>query len=302
MIPAVGDGPFPDDSWLSPLYKAIYPSRADWRRSAPDERCPKFGESSVLSRPSDYDREEEMSVRPGIVRPEHGDHEVVWWDPSKLTLNIKGRLTLDHETMLADDGGASFRKYLDWEQQRSATLAQGSEPEFRVITASQSEDAPPSPIAVAVEHASGAAGRTGGRRFGTLVHAAMRDIDLDATPASIAGIVEMNARKLGAPPEEAQAAKDAVAAAIGHPLLVRARQAARCHREYPVTLKLPDRRLVEGIIDLAFVENGQWIIVDFKTDADLEQRRESYERQLQWYAYALLQLTGMASRAYLLGV
>ena len=33
VVPAVGDEPFPDEGWLSPLNKAIYPSRANWRKS-----------------------------------------------------------------------------------------------------------------------------------------------------------------------------------------------------------------------------------------------------------------------------
>jgi len=65
---------------------------------------------------------------------------------------------------------------------------------------------------------------------------------------------------------------------------------------------LEDDRLLEGVIDLAYVEAGCWTILDFKTDADLADRRAQYERQLQWYAHALTQLTGMRARAYLLGV
>ena len=86
VVPAVGDEPFPRDGWLSPLNKAIYPSRANWRKSRPTPGCPEFGASSVLSRPMDYDAEEEFSVRPGLIQPEAGSHEVVWWDPSKLKL------------------------------------------------------------------------------------------------------------------------------------------------------------------------------------------------------------------------
>ena len=84
--------------------------------------------------------------------------------------------------------------------------------------------------------------------------------------------------------------------------LARARAAERCHREYPLVAKLADGRVLEGFIDLAFVENGQWIVVDFKTDADTQQRREQYERQLQWYAFAMTAMTGMPARAVLLGV
>ena len=59
---------------------------------------------------------------------------------------------------------------------------------------------------------------------------------------------------------------------------------------------------MEGIIDLAFIEDNTWIIVDFKTDADISRHRDQYQRQLQWYASALSRLTGLPTRAYLLGV
>jgi ATP-dependent exoDNAse (exonuclease V) beta subunit len=65
---------------------------------------------------------------------------------------------------------------------------------------------------------------------------------------------------------------------------------------------LDDGRVVEGSLDLAFVENERWTIVDFKTDADASERRRQYERQLQWYAFALTRLTGMPAEAWLLQI
>jgi ATP-dependent exoDNAse (exonuclease V) beta subunit len=54
------------------------------------------------------------------------------------------------------------------------------------------------------------------------------------------------------------------------------------------------------------MENGGWVIVDFKTDTDSSSesgaRREQYRRQLQWYGYALQRLTGLPAKAYLLEV
>jgi len=67
-------------------------------------------------------------------------------------------------------------------------------------------------------------------------------------------------------------------------------------------LRVDGGRLMEGVIDLAFVEDAAWVIVDFKTDADISGHRDRYQRQLQWYASALSRLTGLPARAYLLGV
>ena len=301
VVPAVGDEPF--DGWLSPLNKAIYPSRANWRRASPHPTCPKFGPKSVLDRPMEYDRDEEFSVKPGLVVPEQGTHNVVWWDPAALTLNVDGELGLRQKERLAEDGGESLAAYRAWQDRRAETLDSGSTPQFRVFLASQATDVPPGDIvSIDTEFAAKVDDRPGGRRFGTLVHEVMRDVPLDADAPTILALAQLSARSIGAPPEEMQATCAAVEAALAHPLIARARAASRCHREYPVVLKLDDGRLLEGIIDLAFVENGAWIVVDFKTDADISDRRAAYERQLRWYAHALTRLTGMPARAYLLGL
>jgi ATP-dependent helicase/nuclease subunit A len=307
VVPAVGDEPFPPDGWLTPLYKAAYPTRANWRRSRVAPQCPDFGTSSVVERPVEYDREEEFSVRPGLIQPETGQHEVVWWDPSKLKLGEELNQTLWQsevlERLLKDDGGVSLRGYHAWRSEREQVLQSGARPEVDVFLASQAVEAPSgAPIVVAYSSALTTPRTLGGKRFGTLVHAVLRDTPLDADAGAIRRFAELNARVLGAPAEEAEAARAAVETALAHPVLARARAAARCYREYPVTLRLGENRLVEGVIDLAFVENGGWVVVDFKTDADGGERRARYERQLQWYAYALAELTGLPAQAQLLGV
>jgi ATP-dependent exoDNAse (exonuclease V) beta subunit len=62
----------------------------------------------------------------------------------------------------------------------------------------------------------------------------------------------------------------------------------------PVTLRIDDKRIFEGVIDLAFVEadGSRWVIVDFKTTQDLEAHRDAYTRQLQWYAWVVKQIRG----------
>ena len=299
VIPAVGDEPF--EGWLAPLNKAIYPTRADWRHSQRDPRCPEFGPSSVVDRPLEYLREEEFSVRPGLIRPQQGEHEVIWWDPSKLDLNVDAGMGLRSEVILSGDGGRSLAEYREWQKQREETLNQGSAAEFLVMLASQAATDPPATREVKIERVARVSGRPSGRRFGVLMHAVLRDVALNADREAIAKLVELNARSLGANAEESAAATHALTTAISHPLLQRAHQAERVHREYPVTLKLERNELLEGVIDLAFVEDGAWTIIDFKTD-ESQERREQYIRQLQWYAYALERLTGMKARCCLLEV
>jgi ATP-dependent helicase/nuclease subunit A len=303
VVPAIGDEAWPQDGWLGPLNKAIYPSRHNWRNSTPGPGCPKFGSSTVLSRPSDYDREGEISVRPGLIEPQQGGHQVVWWDPATLSLGEEGAQGIRQEDILKQDHGVSLAEYREWQTTREHLLQTGATPRFAPFLASQASDSPPGE-AVPVERITVAQLKrsVSGRRFGTLTHAVLRDVPLDATSAQIRKIAELNARILGAPRAEIRAAAEAVEVALNHPLLARARASQRCHREYPIVLKLEDGRLLEGILDLAFLETGTWTIVDFKTDADAADRSEQYQRQLHWYAFGLRELTGIPVRAVLFSV
>lgn len=57
-----------------------------------------------------------------------------------------------------------------------------------------------------------------------------------------------------------------------------------------------------SIVGESLHSRREWVVVDFKTDADLTDRRRQYERQLQWCAYALKEVTGWGARAVLMGV
>ena len=170
MIPAIGDEAWPQDGWLGPLNKAIYPSRHNWRNSTPGPGCPKFGSSTVLSRPPDYDREGEISVRPGVVEPQQGSHEVVWWDPATLKLGEEAAQGIRQEDILREDHGASMAEYLQWHGARDQLLTQGARPRFAPFLASQAADLPPG-NAISIERVASGDGKrsVSGRRFGTLV-------------------------------------------------------------------------------------------------------------------------------------
>jgi ATP-dependent exoDNAse (exonuclease V) beta subunit len=237
---------------------------------------------------------------------------LVWWDPHALKLGQNSGQTLWHDEVikgaLQKDGGASLAAYRSWRQTREQLIAEAAKPEMEILLASEAPAPPPEPVTVEFVSAATDPRAAGGRRFGTLVHAILRDVSLDATSPAIRRFAEFNARVLGATAEEVGLAQAAAEAALAHPILARARAASRLHREYPLFLSLPpgvagqQGRWLEGVIDLAFLENGGWVVVDFKTDADSALRRAQYERQLQWYAYALARLTGIPASAVLLGV
>jgi ATP-dependent exoDNAse (exonuclease V) beta subunit len=76
-----------------------------------------------------------------------------------------------------------------------------------------------------------------------------------------------------------------------------------CRRETPVTLCLPDGTLLEGVVDLAFEEQGRWTIVDYKSDREIAEIGEDrYRRQVALYAAAVSQATGAGAAGMLFRV
>ena len=105
---------------------------------------------------------------------------------------------------------------------------------------------------------------------------------------------------------EADAVRPAVLAAfLASPLGQRLLAAEVVEREWRFNLRMPAREavpdapetseiIVQGSVDLCFLENGKWVLVDYKTDrADDEQALlERYRPQLALYAKALERITG----------
>ena len=300
IVPAVGDEE--RDGWLAPLNKAIYPDRDKRRAHAGAPGCPSFrGDCTVLDRPSPPGHE--TSVRPGLHTPQTGEHQVVWWDPAAIRLDVAPGFGLQQEEILKADPPAraaeGIDRYQNWRQTRREILEAGQACAFRIVLPTDSSEQAPELRPIQVESLKTAQNRPGGARFGTLIHAILRDLDLHGGPDQIAALARIHARLLYAPPDEADAAAEAIQAAWSHPLLERARAAHPCHRELPFHLPLADGRLLEGVIDLAFMEQDRWVVVDFKSDSGSTAR---YERQLQWYLFALSRITGSPAAGYLLRI
>ncbi|MEE8587342.1 MAG: UvrD-helicase domain-containing protein, partial [Acidobacteriota bacterium] len=305
IVPVVGDEKL--EGWLSPLSKAIYPSKENWRESSPAPGCPEFGEASVMQRPQAHDGRPEFSVKPGLHKPEQGRHQVVWWDPRLLKLGVEGNFGLRQEQILAEDKGGKasqegMHRYLEWKRRRREAVEAGRRPKFEVFTASEVEEPPSWKFDIRLEMVQREEPRPSGKRFGTLVHTLLRDVDWKADEASIERLARLHARVLGADNREVRSAVRAVAGALAHPLMKKARSSLKSHRELPVLLDVEGNRILEGTIDLLFEEDGGWSVVDFKTDADLKVRQEHYEAQLAWYLEAVTKLTGKPVRGILLGI
>ena len=302
VLPACGDEKL--SGWHDVLNPAFWPRSA---APVPAPGCPPLGGDTVRGRPEKALERAVDTIRPGLHVPSVGRHRVVWWGHEALALDRQRDLgERQHAFLAEDDAGRAAEgeeRYDAWYHQRSRARAAASRAAapaeaFTAIARRTGEDrrliGPP----IAVERVPGdRAGRPSGTRFGTLVHAVLEELLLDPTPSRLDAITEVHGRLAGATPDEVTAAADAALAALAHPLLCRALAADARHPEAPVLLKLDDGKLAEGIIDLAFREvdaqgAARWTVIDFKTDADLSERSESYTEQVRLYVRAVEAATG----------
>jgi ATP-dependent helicase/nuclease subunit A len=301
VIPSVGDEEL--EGWLSPLNKAIYPANDRYRHATRAQGCPDFGVASVVDRP--FFAHDEPSVQPGLHTPQQGNHEVVWWDPRTLTLAPPANLGLRQEEILKgdpdDEESPSLIAYREWKGQRAKSIAAGEEKQFDIFTATEAPEAP-ADITVRFATVDKMGSRSGGRRFGTLVHTILRDIPLEGNQQRIQELANVHGRVFGATDQEIEDAVGTVAATLKHQLLERARKSRACRRELPILLKLESNKILEGVIDLAFEEKGTWHIVDFKSDAEIGPNRKRYENQLRWYSLALGRLNNTPVETHLLSI
>jgi ATP-dependent helicase/nuclease subunit A len=323
VVSAVGDVRY-DDRWLGALNPAIFPP-AD-RSLVPETNCPagcpEFGPDNCL-RPNGVLRPK-GSVTPGQHQPEAGSHRVVWWDPSLLELgkqeDVGSRL---NKLIAADDGAArsqaGIKSHAEWQEARTRVREAAGTPTLRVVTATEhaiamagsaTTDTTEKPKEAAPEVIIESVGidfsRPHGKRFGTLVHAVLSVVDLNADSKGVQAAADLQGRLLGATSEEITAATETVSRALAHPLMKRAAAASladRCRRETPIAMQLEDGLLVEGKVDLAFLdeaEPGTWTVVDFKTDFEIEGRLEEYREQVALYALAISRATKLGVKGVLL--
>jgi len=299
VVPAVGDEPW-EEGWIAPLNSAIYPPIQKRRVQVAGPGCPAFkSKDSVLSRPND-DPADERTVCPGLHVWD--DYGVVWWDPKALSLGIEQPFTLRREDLIvkdisADVVDAGLATYNAWRDRRTQAIASGSRASLSVLTATEwakSDAALAEPLPDVSVMDIGAGPGPGGTRYGTLVHAVLATVPLDANETLVQDVAAVQGRIIGAADEEIASATASVTRVLAHPMLDRARRAAdagRAYRETPITLVVGET-LVEGVVDLAFEDGDGLIVLDFKTDRELEAGLERYTRQLQLYAAALGRTTG----------
>ncbi len=131
----------------------------------------------------------------------------------------------------------------------------------------------------------------GGKDFGSLVHLLLeKGWDWNSETLSRAAL--LYGEKLGVSKEEAEEAAKLAERAVKSDLLQRARKADRVFHELPVTGALEKGSFLNAVIDLAFLEGDEWVLVDYKTDRDMEKEKDKYQKQLGYYATLLTNITG----------
>jgi ATP-dependent exoDNAse (exonuclease V) beta subunit len=321
VVPAVGDEPW-EGGWVSPLNVALYPPLADRRSAGRGPKCPVFkARDSVAMRPND-EPAGPSTVCPGEHTFAAGGYAVVWWEPGSgggLTLDEKPRYGLRREELIVKDVPrnvvADGRSRFDrWKLTREDARESGATPSLRVQTVREwaadqtvSHALAVDPASVSVVNVSrDETARSRGAAFGALVHAVLAQAPFEASAAELDDVAAVEARILGLSSAEASSAVEVVGRAFAHDLIRRASQAAErgaCRRETPVTVTLSDGTLVEGIVDLAFEQDGVWWVIDYKTDRDLAQEGEAqYRQQIALYASAIAAATGSSVTGCLLRV
>lgn len=306
LVPYVGDDVrFPEDGWVAPLGRALGPTspRAPRRLEAWVK-----GDDSVIR--------EAWSPGPGSRTVAPGLHAMAWgeaafFDPHTLSdePKIKGVVGEEllaegapPETVRADEARLSAIRGARTEAVAAASKAALS---VETVTARARVEDAGAPPGVAIEKVARAMGRPGGARFGTLVHQLLATAPLELDAAEAERLAAAIGALLGATPEEVAAAARASVEALSHPLVARARDArARggLRREVPVVLFVDERSAVDGVVDLAFEEDGAWIVVDYKTDDPDrigEEHLGAYARQVDLYREAITRSTGKKASAVL---
>ncbi len=142
---------------------------------------------------------------------------------------------------------------------------------------------------------------------GTAMHLVMQHLDLERGDVA-ATVADLVGRRLMTREQAEAVDRGAIERFLASPLARRLRQADRVEREARFSLLVPageyypdlgeeDEVLLQGVVDLYAVKDGQITVVDFKTDRitekTLPEKAAYYRPQLEAYSQALEKILGM---------
>src|SRR4029079_16807200 len=244
------------------------------------------------------------------------DYSVVWWDPHMIHLGAVSSFGLRRDDLIVKDGNMfaveeRMADYERWRRERAEVIERAPQPTLRVQTATAwaagaaalgIDDQLAAAGTIEIVELAGAARRPRGPRFGTLVHAVLATVALDASVETTRSTAETQGRMLLSTTEEIHAASTIASAVLNHDIMMRARRASALRRETPVTWLQNDGTMIAGVLDLAFEEGGVTTVVDFKTDHELSAGESRYRAQVQQYVSAVTRATGRPAKGILFKV
>jgi len=320
ILPAVGDGPY-DKGWIRPLNRALYPPRDQWQSPASARGVPLFkGKQTIMPDARADGQPVDDTVRPGtyqLADPETGEaFSVTWWDPLLLGQRPDDARGIRREELISRDANpidvaADRAAYDEWRERRAAVQAKGSAASMRVLTATElSEASEGKADQITIEDAGFGVIRPSGKRFGTLVHAVLATLPMQASSDEVHELAALHAKLFAAPDDERDAAAGIAIKLLKHPRFESARAAeaaGRCvWREAPVSLRIDGKdgepQLVDGQVDLAYETDAGWVVVDFKTDIEIASAADAYKQQVALYVEAVRRATGKPATGVLLKV
>ncbi len=146
-------------------------------------------------------------------------------------------------------------------------------------------------------------------RRGTLLHMVLQKIGLsEKTPAEVSEFIDTLIKEGLADKElAAQIDPGAISRFLSSSAAKSAAASDKCLFEAPFCLKLSANEagiadsdelvIIQGVIDLCFIEDKAWVIIDYKSDKITEetakQAAQKYKIQLELYSKALSSITGL---------
>jgi ATP-dependent helicase/nuclease subunit A len=131
-----------------------------------------------------------------------------------------------------------------------------------------------------------------GKAFGVLTHQLLEK-GWDWNNETLAKAARLWGPSLGLSADKSKEAAELAAKALAHNLLMRAKKSTQVFKELSLTGKSPEGIFLNAVIDLAFLEDGAWVVVDYKTDHDPARGLESYRKQIGYYSELLETFTGL---------
>ncbi len=244
------DGKIVREGWLEPLLRWMEPEGA----AMP---CPGLPDSGRRWGPAPF----------GLFSTKVPGVEVAWWDPNYRAPGIRLGRGIAFESFL--ERGPRSHEFVDihsdWQARLEKVRGDGSHATRlrQDLAVRPRKKGPP----ISDRTVAGAPVGPGGRRYGTLVHRAARELNFgaDGGQGEIEALVVLHARALDAPEAERKAAVSALTALLADPLVQRARAAPRVLRDHPVVAIAEDGSVVDVRIDLLFDDGHGLVAVDLIT-------------------------------------